>query len=57
MGRPEYKLTLLSERGGPVATSLGYAIQTAPLGRRAFDTLMVAGDNSGSAGSWRAPRT
>ncbi|WP_437618849.1 GlxA family transcriptional regulator [Sorangium sp. So ce1151] len=53
VGRPEYELTLLSERGGPVATSLGYEIQTAPLGRRAFDTLMVAGDNSGSAGSPR----
>jgi transcriptional regulator GlxA family with amidase domain len=49
-GRAEYALTLLSEGGGPVATSLGYEIQTARFSRRAFDTLLVAGDNDGAAG-------
>ncbi|AUX34211.1 MULTISPECIES: GlxA family transcriptional regulator [Sorangium] len=50
VGTPEYKLTLLSERGGPVATSIGYEIQTVPFGRRAFDTLLVGGDTDGSPG-------
>ncbi|WP_437331746.1 GlxA family transcriptional regulator [Sorangium sp. So ce394] len=50
VGTPEYKLTLLSERGGPVATSIGVEIQTAPFGRRAFDTLLVAGNAEGSPG-------
>ena len=38
-----YEVTLLSESGGPVATSLGYEIQTVPFDRRTFDTLIVGG--------------
>lgn len=51
VGTQEYKVTLISERGGPVATSLGYEIQTTPFGRRAFDTLLVPGNTDGSAAS------
>jgi transcriptional regulator GlxA family with amidase domain len=38
-----YEVTLLSERGGSVPTSLGYEIQTSSFKRRAFDTLIIAG--------------
>jgi transcriptional regulator GlxA family with amidase domain len=43
IGKPEYQLTLLSEEGGPIATSLGSQIQTVSFKRRAFDTIIVAG--------------
>src|SRR5271167_1409006 len=43
LGSPEYEVTLLSEHGGHVATSLGYEIQTSSFKRRTFDTLIVAG--------------
>lgn len=39
----EYEVTLLSEHGGPVSTSLGSQIQTSSFKRRAFDTLLMAG--------------
>jgi len=42
-GSGVYQVTLLSERGGPVATSLGYEIQTSSFKRRTFDTLIIAG--------------
>src|SRR4051812_47817807 len=37
-GEPVYEVQLLSEHGGPVANSLGFAMQTSPIGGRAFDT-------------------
>jgi transcriptional regulator GlxA family with amidase domain len=43
VGSGAYQVTLLSERGGPVATSLGYEIQTSSFKRRTFDTLIIAG--------------
>jgi len=43
VGSGAYRVTLLSERGGPVATSLGYEIQTSSFKRRTFDTLIIAG--------------
>jgi transcriptional regulator GlxA family with amidase domain len=43
LGLAAYEVTLLSENGGPVATSLGYEIQTSSFKRRTFDTLIVAG--------------
>jgi transcriptional regulator GlxA family with amidase domain len=43
LGKPEYQVTLLSEHGGPVATSLGSQIQTVSFKRRTFDTVIVAG--------------
>jgi transcriptional regulator GlxA family with amidase domain len=43
VGSAAYEVTLLSENGGPVATSLGYEIQTSAFKRRTFDTIIVAG--------------
>jgi transcriptional regulator GlxA family with amidase domain len=43
VGSEAYKVTLVSEHGGPVATSLGSEIQTSSFKRRTFDTLIVAG--------------
>jgi transcriptional regulator GlxA family with amidase domain len=43
LGKPEYRLTLLSEDGGPIATSLGSQIQTVSFKHRTFDTVIVAG--------------
>ena len=43
IGKPEYQLKLLSEDGGPIATSLGSQIQTVSFKRRAFDTVIVGG--------------
>ena len=43
VGSAAYDVTLLSENGGPVATSLGYEIQTSSFKRRTFDTILIAG--------------
>jgi transcriptional regulator GlxA family with amidase domain len=43
LGSAAYEVTLLSERGGPITTSLGYEIQTSSFKRRTLDTLIVAG--------------
>jgi transcriptional regulator GlxA family with amidase domain len=43
LGSAAYEVTLLSEHGGPVTTSLGNEIQTLSFKRRTFDTLIVAG--------------
>jgi transcriptional regulator GlxA family with amidase domain len=43
VGSEAYRVTLVSEHGGPVATSLGSEIQTSSFKRRTFDTLIVAG--------------
>ena len=40
---PIYDMRIVSEFGGPVANSLGIAMETLPFGRMAFDTLIVAG--------------
>lgn len=48
-GSAAYAVTLVSENGGPVATSLGYEIQTSPFERRTFDTVIVAGGISAPA--------
>lgn len=45
VGRAEYQLHLLSEHGGAVQTSAAFAVDTSPLMRRGFDTLMVMGDS------------
>jgi transcriptional regulator GlxA family with amidase domain len=46
MGKPVYAMTLLSEHGGLVQTSAGFGVDTQPLVKRQFDTLVVLGDNS-----------
>jgi transcriptional regulator GlxA family with amidase domain len=43
IGSNAYEVTLLSEHGGQVATSLGSKIQTSSFKRRTFDTLIIAG--------------
>jgi transcriptional regulator GlxA family with amidase domain len=42
---PVYSLSLLSEHGGSVQTSAGFGVETQAFDQRAFDTLLVMGDN------------
>ena len=42
---PLYEVALLSEHGGPVATSSGFAVLTQPFDDSRFDTILVVGDN------------
>lgn len=42
---PVYSIVLLSEHGGMVPTSAGFAVETTPFDQRPFDTLLVMGDN------------
>jgi transcriptional regulator GlxA family with amidase domain len=42
-GSVAYEVALVSEHGGPIATSLGYEIQTSSFKRRKFDTIVIAG--------------
>ncbi|MGA3802308.1 GlxA family transcriptional regulator, partial [Pseudomonas fluorescens] len=42
---PLYRIALLSEPGGLVQTSAGFAVQTEAFVQRGFDTLLVLGDN------------
>lgn len=44
LGFDAYQVSLVSEHGGPVATSLGYEIQTTCFKRRQFDTIMIASE-------------
>ncbi|KPG95997.1 AraC family transcriptional regulator [Pseudomonas sp. RIT-PI-q] len=46
MGDKIYNISLLSERGGLVKTSVGFCVDTISLDHRLFDTLIVMGDNS-----------
>jgi transcriptional regulator GlxA family with amidase domain len=43
--RAIYSMTLLSETGGLVKTSAGFAVDTEPFDNRRFDTVLVLGDN------------
>ncbi|MET1079596.1 MAG: GlxA family transcriptional regulator [Pseudomonas sp.] len=40
-GETLYGISLLSERGGPVPTSVGFSVQTEAFDARTFDTLLV----------------
>lgn len=40
---PAYEIVMLSEHGGPVASSAGVKIETKPFRQARFDTLMVTG--------------
>jgi transcriptional regulator GlxA family with amidase domain len=40
---PAYEIVMLSEHGGPVASSAGVKIETRPFRQARFDTLMVTG--------------
>ena len=41
--KPLYEVELVSELGGMVRSSIGVAVETAPIGRSTYDTLIVAG--------------
>ncbi|HVS54273.1 MAG TPA: GlxA family transcriptional regulator [Opitutaceae bacterium] len=56
-GKAIYRLTLLSDSGGLVRSSLGFALQTARIDRRVFDTLIVAGNNEALPASPRLLRS
>ena len=43
-GERVYDVQLLSEHGGPVVNSLGFAMETKPLSGSAFDTVIVGGN-------------
>lgn len=43
LGRPAYRVHVLSEQGGPVRNSLGFAIDTAAFGEDFFDTTVTIG--------------
>jgi transcriptional regulator GlxA family with amidase domain len=43
-GKNVYEVRMLSEKGGPVRSSLGVALQTDRFSGRAFDTLIVIGN-------------
>jgi transcriptional regulator GlxA family with amidase domain len=40
-----YKVTLLSEHGGPIRSSAGFSVETQRWRNRRFDTVLVVGDN------------
>src|SRR5262245_39166394 len=42
-GKAAYDLKFLSEKGGPVGTSVGASISTEPWGKQTFDTLIIGG--------------
>lgn len=44
-GERTYDFKVVSEWGGPVMSSQGFAVDTAPLRDAAYDTVIVAGDN------------
>jgi len=44
-GKPVYEVVLLSEHGGPVRTSAGFAVETQPFDDSRFETVLVVGDN------------
>jgi transcriptional regulator GlxA family with amidase domain len=46
---PAYEITLVPEHGVPVGTSVGNKIQTVSYKRRAFDTILVAGEHNPAA--------
>ena len=48
-GYPAYEITMASEHGGLVQTSVGSKIHTETFNRRSFDTILVAGEHSPSA--------
>ncbi|PWC82548.1 AraC family transcriptional regulator [Azospirillum sp. TSH100] len=43
LGRPAYQVHVLSEQGGPVRNSLGFAVETQPFGDGFFDTTVTIG--------------
>jgi transcriptional regulator GlxA family with amidase domain len=50
-GETLYQIEVLSEHGGPVASSVGMATETAAFDDPAFDTLIIGGDMDGGSAS------
>jgi transcriptional regulator GlxA family with amidase domain len=50
-GKSVYEVRMLSEKGGPVRSSLGVELQTDRFSRSAFDTLIVIGNEDAPATS------
>ena len=48
-GKNVYEVRMLSEKGGTVRSSLGVALQTDRFSRRAFDTLIIIGNEDAPA--------
>ncbi len=44
-GEETYDFCVVSEHGGPIASSQGFAVHTDAWGETSFDTLIVSGDN------------
>ncbi len=44
-GEATYDFVVVSEHGGAVPSSQGFAVHTVPWGRKVFDALIVSGDN------------
>lgn len=40
-GQAYYRIQLLSEHGGPVRASAGFTVDTRPIGRKSFDTVVI----------------
>ena len=51
LGSAAYEVSLVSDRGGAVAASLGYEVQTSSFRGRTFDTVIVAGGITRGRGS------
>jgi len=46
VGETAYEVTLVSEHGGAVRSSMGFSVETVGFREREFHTLIVAGDNT-----------
>ena len=44
-GEAAYEFRIVSEHGGPIASSQGFSVHSEPLAKEGYDTLIVAGDN------------
>ena len=44
-GEAAYEFSIVSEHGGPIASSQGFSVHSEPLAKEGYDTLIVAGDN------------
>jgi len=45
LDEPHYKISLVSEEGGPIPSSGGFSVSTGPFDDTAFDTVLVVGNN------------
>ena len=43
-GEATYEFSIVSEHGGPIASSQGFSVHSEPLAKEGYDTLIVGGD-------------